>query len=181
MDDELGEIENQLEQISPAVMPDDMLARMEQAMERWHESVPLEEKIVAFEPAQQEKGRLKFFNTWASAAAVALIAATSYLVYNDGGSPEAIMANQDEMIADPLAQVVQSPNIKHVVPASNTRFDTQVKRASNDAITYDGQGRAMRLMQVEFEDEVTVRGRDGKIYKVKQPRIEYYAVPVEIH
>ena len=35
MDEELRAIEDQLEQLSPAAMPDDMLARMEQAMERW--------------------------------------------------------------------------------------------------------------------------------------------------
>lgn len=176
MDDELRVIEDQLEQLSPAVMPDDMLARMEQAMERWHESVPVEEKIVAFEPAQQEKGRLRFFNTWASAAAVALIGAASYLVFNGGSTTEPAIVNQDVLVADPIVQ-----NIQNVIPASNSRFDTHVKRASNDVITYDAKGRAMRLMQVEFEDEVTVLGRDGKVYKVKQPRIEYYAVPVEIN
>ena len=77
MDDELRAIEDQLEQLSPTAMPDDMLARMEAAMDRWHESVPVEEKIVAFEPIQQEKGRLRLFNTWASAAAVAAAATSS--------------------------------------------------------------------------------------------------------
>ncbi|PQJ27743.1 hypothetical protein [Rubritalea profundi] len=181
MDEELRAIEDQLEQLSPAAMPDDMLARMEQAMERWQETVPVEEKIVAFEPVKLEKGRMRFFNTWASAAAVALIAATSYIVFNSGTTTESTIVNQDGPIVDPITQLVPTQNIQNVVPASNSQFGTQVKRASNDVITYDAKGRPMRLMQVEFEDEVTIRGRDGKIYKVKQPRIEYYAVPVEIH
>ena len=181
MDDELRVIEDQLEQLSPAAMPDDMLARMEQAMERWHESVPVVEKIVAFEPAQQEKGRLQLFNTWASAAAVALIGAVSYIVFNSGSTTEPTMVNQGVLVSDPIARLVPAENIQNIVPASNSQFDTHVKSASKDAITYDAKGRAMRLLQVEFEDEVTVRGRDGKVYKVKQPRIEYYAVPVEIN
>ena len=77
MDEELREIEDQLDQLAPAAMPDDMLARMEQAMEKWHEHVPVEEKIVPFEPVQQDKGSLRTFNTWASAAAVALISVGS--------------------------------------------------------------------------------------------------------
>ncbi len=181
MDDELRAIEDQLEQLSPAAMPDDMLARMEQAMERWQESVPVEEKIVAFEPVQQDKGRLRLFNTWASAAAVALIGAASFLVFNGGSSTQPALANHEALGADSSAQLVPTQNIQNVVPASNSQFGSQVKRASNDVITYDAKGRPMRLMQVEFEDEVTIRGRDGKVYKVKQPRIEYYAVPVEMH
>jgi hypothetical protein len=181
MDDELRAIEDQLEQLAPAAMPEDMLARMEQAMERWQETVPVEEKIVAFKPAQKEKGSMRLFNTWASAAAVALIASASYLVYNSGTITESPIVNQDIPKVEPIAQLVPTQNIQSVVLASNSQFGTQVKRASNDVITYDAKGRPMRLMQVEFEDEVTIRGRDGKIYKVKQPRIEYYAVPVEMH
>jgi len=181
MDDELRAIEDQLEQLAPAAMPDDMLARMEQAMERWQETVPVEEKIVEFKPVQQGKGSMRLFNTWASAAAVALIGAASYLVFNSGTTTESTIVSQDVPMVDSTAQLVPTQNIQNVVLASNSQFGTQVKRASNDVITYDAKGRPIRLMQVEFEDEVTVRGRDGKIYKVKQPRIEYYAVPVEMH
>ncbi|MEO1857177.1 MAG: hypothetical protein ABGY95_07425 [Rubritalea sp.] len=181
MNDELREIEDQLEKFSPAAMPDDMLARMEQAMERWQESVPVEEKIVAFEPVRKEKGRLRFFNAWASAAAVALIGAVSYTVFNGVSTTESTFADNANSVADRVPQVAAKQNIQNVVPASNSQFGTQVKGASKDVITYDSQGRPLRLMQVEFEDKVTIRGRDGKVYKVKQPRIEYYAVPVEIH
>lgn len=180
MDDELRAIEKQLEQLSPAEMPDDILARMEQAMDSWQEHVPAEEKIVPFEPVQEEKGRLRLFNTWASAAAVALIAATSFIVFRGADSGNTEMAETAVMPA-PIAEVVPDNALSGVIPASNTQFQTEVKSASDDVITYDAKGRAMRVMQVEFEDEVTVRGRDGKVYKVKQPRREYYAVPVEIH
>lgn len=181
MDEELREIEDQLEQLAPAAMPDDMLARMEQAMEKWHEHVPVEEKIVPFEPVQQDKGSLRTFNTWASAAAVALIAAASFVVFKGGDATVPSIANTLPLSSDPIAEIVPSQNISNVVPASNTQFDSSVTGASKDIITYDAKGRPMRVMQVEFQDEVTVRGRDGKTYKMKQPRIEYYAVPVETH
>jgi hypothetical protein len=181
MDEELRAIEKQLEQLSPAEMPDDILARMEQAMDNWQETVPVEEKIVPFEPAPQEKGRLRLFNTWASAAAVALVAATSFIVFK-GGDTQAPQLAETIVAPEPIVEVTPAANtLSGVVPASNTQFQTQVKSASDDVITYDAKGRPMRIMQVEFEDEVTVKGRDGKIYTMKQPRREYYAVPVEIH
>ncbi|MFC4993206.1 hypothetical protein [Rubritalea tangerina] len=179
MDEELRAIENQLEKLSPTAMPEDMLARMEQAMEKWQDHLPAEEKIVPFVQEPQERGKLKLFNTWASAAAVALVGAASYMMLNSGTmtDSEVVVAGAGEQ----MAQAVPAQNINAVVPASNSRFDTQVKRASDDVITYDANGRPVRLMRVEFEDEVTVRGKDGRTYKVKQPRIEYYAVPVEVH
>lgn len=182
MDEELRAIEKQLEQLSPAEMPDDFLARMEQAMDNWQEHLPAEEKIVQFEPVAREKKSL--FNVWATAAAVALMAATSFLVFNGEESADPQLA-EASVVPEPLVELApQSPpskTLSGVVPASNTQFNTQVKSASNDVITYDAKGRPMRVMQVEFEDEVTVRGRDGRLYKIKQPRREYYAVPVEIH
>ena len=177
MDEELRAIEEKLENFSPAAMPDEMLARMESAMNRWQESVPVEEKVVPFQAVPEEKKRLKFFNAWASAAAVALVAAASFMVLNDGG-------NQVDQLADLPAQIQEvapSQNIGHVVPASNTKFERQVTGASDGVITYDAKGRPMRVMRVGYEDEVTMRGRDGKEYKIKQPRVEYYAVPLEIH
>lgn len=180
MDDELRAIEKQLEQLSPAEMPDDILARMEQAMDSWQEYLPAEEKIVPFSSVVPEKGRLKLFNVWASAAAVALIATTSFVVFSGGAGEQTQLAENIE-IPQPITEVVPPMAISGVVPASNTQFQTQVKSASDDVISYDAKGRPMRIMQVEFEDEVTVTGRDGKVYKVKQPRHEYYAVPVEIH
>ncbi len=103
---------------------------------------------------------MRFFNTWASAAAVALIGAASYIVFNGGNTSEPTLADQAGTLADPIAQVVPAQNIQNVIPASNSKFGTQVKRASKDVITYDAKGRPMRLMQVEFEDEVTIRGRE---------------------
>ncbi|MFC5051051.1 hypothetical protein ACFPK9_10575 [Rubritalea spongiae] len=182
MDEELRAIEKQLEQLSPAEMPDDILARMEQAMDSWQEHVPAEEKIVQFEPVSREKGGMKLFNIWASAAAVALIAATSFVILKGEDAAPAQTELAEAVVApEPLAEVIPPNSVSAVIPASNTQFETQVKAASDDVITYDAMGRPMRIMQVEFEDEVTVKGRDGKVYKVKQPRREYYAVPVEIH
>jgi len=181
MDEDLQAIEKQLEKLAPAEMPDDFLARMEQAMDNWQTHVPVEEKIVPFEPVP-ERSKLRLFTGWASAAAVALVAATSFLVFNGGDdATDPVLAVSAEAPEPIVELATPAAAMSGVVPASNTQFQTQVKSASNDVITYDAKGRPMRIMQVEFEDEVTVKGRDGKVYTMKQPRREYYAVPVEIH
>lgn len=182
MDEELREIETKLEQMAPAAMPDDILARMEQAMERWQEFVPVEEKVIPFQAETQPKKGLRFFNVWASAAAVTLVAATSFMVLSDDKAEETVVANSP-IVDEPVlaSSVMPAQNIDKVIPASNAQFQTQITESSNGVIAYDAKGRPIRVMQLGFEDEVTVRDSDGRVYKVKQPRIEYYAVPVEIH
>lgn len=181
IDDELRAIEEKLEKMAPAAMPDDILARMEQAMERWQDHLPEVEKIIPFQAAPVEKSRLKSFNAWATAAAVTLIGAVSLMVYSDE-KPDATIASQapsEPTQLNPITTPVQ--NIEGAVPAGHAQFQTQVTNTSNSIIKYDAGGRPLRVMQLHFEDEVTVRDRDGKLHKVRQPRVEYYAVPVEIH
>lgn len=184
MDEELKDLEDQLEKLSPTAMPDDMVARMAQAMDRWQENLPAEEKLVHFKPVEEVASPMRRFNVWASAAAVALVGAVSLLFINENEPTTLADTASDTKIVEPIQKLIPEPNIgesNSIVTASNTQFDTAVKRASDDVITYDAKGRPMRVMQVHFEDVVTVKGKDGKVYKIKQPRIEYYAVPVEIH
>ncbi|WP_018971022.1 hypothetical protein [Rubritalea marina] len=194
MDQELKDFEEQLKAHSPEMMPEDMIKRMASAMDQWGEGSVNEENIIPFQAAQKlvadqspqtVKSKLRFFNTWAQAAAVALVAAVSYLMLNQG-DPSASQASAQVTTVEPLSQQVPMANIESAVPASNpqqpsSQFSSQLKNATQDVITYDANGRAVRLMQVEFEDEVIVRDREGNPHVIKQPRVEYYAVPAEIH
>ena len=190
MDQDLKDFEAKLKDASPELMPEEMIKRMASAMDKWYEGTPSAEKIIPFEPLKEPepqvvKSRLKFFNTWAQVAAVALMAAVSYLMLNQA-DPTNTATGQVASI-EPLSQQVPMKNIESAVPASSSiqqlpsEFSSEVKRATQNIITFDANGRPMRLMQVEFEDEVIMRDRDGNPHVVKQPRIEYYAVPAEIH
>ena len=63
MDAELNKLEEELKKLSPLGMPDDMISRLDNAMARWHEQVPVEEKIV---PLNQEPEK-KETTGWAGA------------------------------------------------------------------------------------------------------------------
>lgn len=181
MDEELRKIESKLEEMTPLAMPDDMLARMEQAMERWQEFEPAEDKIVPFQAAPSEKSKLGLFSAWASAAAVALVAAASYVVFSGDQPADNVIAEASASIPAITASGTPSKNIQQVIPASHSQFRTKVTQSADGMITYDAQGRPLRVMQIGFEDEVIVRDRHGNVHKVKQPRVEYYAVPVEVY
>ena len=85
MDAELNKLEEELKKLSPQGMPDDMISRLDSAMARWHEHVPVEEKIVSLnpEPAESTGNWLG----WRSVAAVAVMGAAVALVTGGGYSP----------------------------------------------------------------------------------------------
>ncbi|WP_346187587.1 hypothetical protein [Rubritalea halochordaticola] len=180
MDNELRDLENQLGRLSPMAMPEDMLARMEQAMDRWREHTPVEEKIVQFQSQSADQKSSKFY-IWASAAAIALIGAVStVLMAPDNANPgaSAVAQNTAGEVEQSVTPLRQQANI---VPVANTpQFDTKITDEPSYSITYDAEGRPHRLVKVRFEDEITLYDDKGRPVKVKKPRIEYYLVPVQV-
>lgn len=183
MDNELRDLEDQLGKLSPMAMPEDMLARMEKAMERWNEFTPVEEKIVPFSSngAGHSSGR---FHIWASAAAVALIGAVSAVLImpgnraGNGSTDVAVAAPEPSQQMD--AQLPSLAQPANVVGVNNSKFDTKITDEPSYSITYDAEGKPHRLVKVRFEDEITLYDDKGRPVKVKKPRIEYYMVPIQI-
>lgn len=186
MDNELRELEKQLGKLTPTSMPDDMIMRMENAMQRWQHHLPAEEKIVAFHPAAKthdsHHSKLHFFNIAASAAAVVLLGAVVVMI-NNGESADPAVAHKSESShsAQTAAPVVSSVPKNGVALTSSPQFNSAIQGSSDGTITYDENGRPMRLVSVQFMDEGKVRDAEGRIITIKKPRTEYYLVPVEVH
>ena len=51
---ELSNLEESLKGLIPHGVPEDMIQRLDRAMLRWHEEVPVEEKVVPITPAVEE-------------------------------------------------------------------------------------------------------------------------------
>ena len=81
MDAELNKLEEELKKLSPLGMPDDMISRLDNAMARWHEQVPVEEKIVPLNQEPEEEKRNNWLG-WRSVAAVAVMGAGLAFVSN---------------------------------------------------------------------------------------------------
>jgi len=67
LDSDIQKLEQQLAELSPSPLTENLLSRMEEAMVSWERHLPVEEKIVQFEQPTTKKSQ---FPIWSSAAAV---------------------------------------------------------------------------------------------------------------
>lgn len=184
MDQELQELESQLEKLSPKGMPTDMVARMVEAMDRWQDTVPAEEKIVPFQAVGSERAGAGRFNVWATAAAVTLMGAVGVVLMNPvGGDRSAVAKTTVPDVAEPSVDFLIGGNTgggKNVVGVSNGAMDREVADDPTQKIVFDGKGRAHRLVRIDYKDKMTLTGKDGEQVTVEKPVVEYYLVPVQV-
>ncbi len=171
LDTELQAIEAQLTNLTAAPIPEEMIARMEKAMRNWEIHLPSEENIVPFNesvivPASQKPSFFSIFNTLGAAAAVVLIAATSYLFVSD----KADLPNSGSApIASQLAIEEQSSQFSH-----------NMLNASNEGITYAGEDqKPYRVICFEYTKEVKSIDANGNTVITQEPRIETILLPIK--
>lgn len=181
MDKELRDLEQQLGKLNPTAMPADLIARMENAMQRWQDSAQTDDKIVPFPQTPAVKGRdhHRHFNLIASAAAVTLIGAVTWML-NQSPPPavETAQNTQDSALVTHTSQPISSNNIQL---ASAPELGSSIQSASDNTITYDKNGRPMRIVSVELVDEIVMKDTKGRKFTIKRPRTEHYLMPVEVH
>lgn len=180
MDNELRELESQLEKLSANKMPNDMVSRMVEAMDRWQETVPVEEKVVPFQ--QEEVGRGGGgFMFLATAAAVALMAAVGVMLVEAGDDKESVAAAESSPSGlTESAPLLEKPLPKNVVQVSDGSFDREIVDEPSRQIMYDGKGVPHRVVRMEFQEKTVLKGDDGREVTVEKPRVEYYVVPLEM-
>lgn len=171
LDTELQSIETQLSSLSAAPMPEDMIARMEKAMINWETHLPAEEKIVPFADSTNSVKTskttfLSSFNTWGAAAAVALIAATSFLFMDDEkstiGTAPAAVANHS------------------VIEEQPQHFSQNILNASNEGITYAGeQNKPYRVVRFEYTKDVESIDANGNTVITQEPAVETILIPID--
>jgi len=147
VDGDLNELEIHLTQLSASAMPEDMLTRMSEAMDRWQDHVPAEDKVISLAPQRlRQKPRVFGGGMLSAAAAVAVLGAVAALAWpqmrvsNDGVSPVAqvdaesatsVMMNNPGLQSTPVALESSvmgatssssvfspSPTLSHVQPAN---------------------------------------------------------------
>lgn len=181
MDKELRDLEQQLGRLNPSVMPADMLARMETAMQRWQNHVTPQDKIIPFEAISPQKthNHHRSFTLIASAAAIALIGAVSVMLKpSEKAAPEVAQSSPEPALVAPSSAATPPSGI---ALTSNPRVGSSILNSSDDTITYDENGRPMRVVSVELIDELKIKDAHGREFTIKRPRTEHYLVPVEVH
>jgi len=183
LDRELQEIEAQLTELNPAIMPDELLSRMEQAMMSWENHLPTEEKIVPFSPvespaesaqATRSLPNNKTFQTWSAAAAVALLL----------GIVAVFSFSNDSQIQNEITQQTTTPEISasRDIQTSTAKLSRNIIHASNEGITFAGKDETpFKVLRIEYTEKVISRDNDGKPLVIEKPCVEHVLIPVPIN
>lgn len=169
-DPELAELEESLRCLSPNGMPDDLIARLDSAMQRWHEAVPVEEKVIALHPQEKSSGNWLGFR---SVAAVGVLGALSALMWNGSSQGEA---------------VAESPRIPVLTNGAVTpvQFVSRDARASvistNDhGVIWTKGGQPLRCIEVEVNNSLEFVNENGDRLILEEPKREVRFVPAKFN
>lgn len=140
-------------------------------------------KVISFPAARPVRrwGRLAL----PAAAAVALLGAATALLVPTGprGSAPGIAANGNAVTA--TQQPAASPQLSPPLPAVSPRFvpaglDSRLRQANDEGVIWTAPDQPHRVLQVIYNDRVTVVDQDGRTYPVERPRVEYILLPEKI-
>ena len=183
MDSELKKLEEELQQLSPRSMEEDVVARMMAAMENWqdHEAAQVVEtssvasedeskksdgKVISFPSKEPSKVRRVWRPVWAAAAAFALGGAFLGLM-GPGDSSEIQMVEAGFGSIPVFTQT-------SLTPVTVEKKVDQVYRGFYLA----EDGRQYKVTLVEEQNEAAVSGPGERQLKVSKPKMTIYLAPV---
>lgn len=146
---DIQKLEQQLADLSPCPLSDNLIARMEQAMISWESNLPAEEKIVPFQSSSSpnlDTNSSSNFSRWSAAAAVALIGAVGIT----------FISSPDETAEEQLRSLTTiDHSVQQQEPTNTTKqFSHQLMNASNEGITYAGNDKPYRVIRIEYIKEI---------------------------
>ena len=168
MDGELKQLEEELERLAPAGLPEGLISRMEAAMVAWEEvDSGNEEKVVQFPQDETSAGKSGF---WAVAAAVALLGAVVALVIpGTQTEPNVAEANTETNTGTNYAAVSFSP----------TELNRNIIQASDGGVVLTKDARPHRAVRVEYMNRVKFRNAAGEELYIEKPAVKIVLIPVE--
>ncbi len=183
-DGSLDQLEAHLGQLAPATMPMDMLGRMARAMDRWHEHVPVEEKVVSFGTGNPAPARRPFSaGMLAAAAAVAVLGAATALVlprYLDPAQSTGGLATADDSLIEPEFAVTSmvEPRDAWLLPGS---LSHKVTHTSDRGIVMTRDNTPHRCVRVDYIDRIKVQDEEGREIEIERPSVDIMLLPVETY
>jgi len=171
LDSDIQKLEQQLAELSPSPLTENLLSRMEEAMVSWERHLPVEEKIVQFEQPTTKKSQ---FPIWSSAAAVAIMGAVAATFMTPS---ESINTAQPQSFA-----AATSGQPTEITPSTSPKqFSHQLTNASNEGITYAGDDKPYKVFRIEYIKDVKYTDDKGNIVTKKEPAVDVILVPIEMN
>lgn len=172
-DPQLAALEESLKDLVPYGIPEDMISRLDEAMSRWHEEVPVEEKVVPMhieiEPARRESSWLGL----RSVAAVGLLGAGLAFMMSE---PQASSVAETQKI--PVTNVVDSRQVTPVVFTSNNARSSVVS-ANDHGVVWTRTGSPVRCTEVHVRNRVFFVNEKGQKIILELPKREMRFTPVK--
>ena len=174
-------IERELGKLSPSALAGGVQERLLETVSRV--PFPVDEKVVLFPGKTKpvEKAHAHTRRPWiAAAAAVAVLGAFSALMMGPqrgSGSRPPLVEN-----VGPVYGPVRPGSSAGTVEAGlgNPSFNSKVRDAEDEGVTWTQDGKPMRRVKVIYMDKVKYAGEDGKIVEMERPRVEWILVPEKI-
>ena len=186
-------LEVHLQQMSPSTMPGNMIDRMVSAMDNWHESLSVEEKLVSFVGKNNGAGSTRkrySFRMLSAVAAVAFLGVftaltmTGFFGDKPAGNSTATTQAGNSQVKDSSLAYSGSPYLPPSSQGSLLMRDSlthKVTNTSDQGVVLAGQSIPHRCIKVEYVDRVKVRASDGSEIMINRPGVEYVLIPVKTY
>lgn len=166
---QLSSLEKGLKELVPYGVPEDMISRLDEAMSRWHEEVPLEEKIV---PMHAEPESVRRQSSWfglRSVAAVGLLGAgLAFMTTEQVPAPNVVQQNP----------VTNQEKVSPVVFTSNDA-SASVVSANDHGVVWTKAGQPVRCTEVHVKNRLLFVNEKGERLILEQPKREVRFTPVK--
>ena len=170
---ELSNLEESLKGLIPHGVPEDMIQRLDRAMLRWHEEVPVEEKVVPITPAVEEVSKSSWFGIRSVAAVAVLGAGSAFLMSRPP------VATPDTVVEVPRTPVLTNGMTSTPVAFTPDDAKASVVAANDHGVFWTREGRPVRCVEVRVNREVSFVNERGEKLTIEDPKTEVRFLPVE--
>lgn len=157
---ELADLEETLRELLPHGMPENMIGRLDEAMSRWHEKVPVEEKVVPLIQVTERSSKVSFRPRWRAVAAVALMGVgAAFLTSQNPADPSLTKKRIPVSVEADSTPVVFTPDdARSLVLATN-----------DHGVVWTENGLPVRCLEREVKKEVSFTGERGEQLTIARP------------
>ena len=168
LDTDLSDLEEGLRRLVPYGVPENLISRLDDAMSRWHEEVPVDEKIV--EINRGVKSGKSSFAGIRSVAAVAILGAVVAIFSSN-------IFYEPDRVAERIPDLTNGLTTPVVFIPKNAR--ASVVSAKDHGVVWTKGGQPLRCLEVHVNNKLQFVNERGEKLIIEQPKREVTFTPVK--
>ena len=168
LDTDLSDLEESLRRLVPYGVPENLISRLDDAMARWHEEVPVDEKIVEIKPGVK-KGNSSWYGIRSVAAVAFLGGVAAILSSNSFSGPARVTERIPDLTNGNTSPVVFTPKDARA----------SVVSAKDHGVVWTKAGQPLRCLEVQVNNKLQFVNERGEKLIIEQPKREVTFTPVK--